>query len=467
MPSNPLFQYFFLLILLASSAFGCTLCKSEIPTLHTAIKAQLDTKIKTFDIYWKFNKTFCDETLQLYDTNQNKRLDEEELKAVQKSLEDYLKAHQHLTYLYSVASDTNHSFAMIDFNVTHEKIAYLHGVIVYQFQIQTQANFQANKQYTLEFLDERMLFNFAVQDFKSDTTLEITQTQNAVSFTQSTTPIATQNTKPTQTQPQSNALIVQLTQHLAALKKDIQQTLQTIAIQNSLASYLWLLAFSFIYGVLHAMGPGHGKSLVASYFLGNNASIFKAFSIAGMIGVVHTFAAFIFSFVVYYIIKGLLSTYFGDVERIATQISAVIIIAIALYLFYQKQRKTKTSHFRIAPKRNSLTLQPHKTPNPAQSCACSSCNTASTDMGVILAAGIIPCPGTVTIFIFAFSLGIFEIGFLSAIFMSLGMSLVIFLTAYLTIKFKLYAIENSKAKVALEYLSLLFILGLGLGLLLV
>ncbi|MEA3315452.1 MAG: DUF1007 domain-containing protein, partial [Campylobacterota bacterium] len=91
--------------------------------------------------------------------------------------------------------------------------------------------------------------------------------------------------------------------------------------------------------------------------------------------------------------------------------------------------------------------------------------THSTDAGVILAAGIIPCPGTVTIFIFTMSLGIYFVGFLSAIFMSLGMSLIIFISAFLTIKIKQQTNTNNNIKKIFEYGSLLFILFLGIILL--
>ena len=136
----------------------------------------------------------------------------------------------------------------------------------------------------------------------------------------------------------------------------------------------------------------------------------------------------------------------------ATKLSAVIIISIALYLIYKKYKTT-----------NKLSFSTHN-PN-ASSCNCSGCNTKSEDLGVILAAGIVPCPGTVTIFIFTFGLGIYYVGFLSAIFMSLGMSLIIFITAYLSINIQKKSSSNTILKKIFEYGSLAFILCLGLFLL--
>jgi len=441
-------RYILFMVLFNIFAFGCTLCKSEIPTIHTSIQANLSSKSKRFDIVWDFNKAFSDETLGMYDTNQDQTLDSNELKAVQKSLEKYLVQNQYLTYLYRTTPEDNESIEMVEFNASNEKMEYREGRLFYRYTIEAVFTFEGQDEYNIEFLDREMLFNFVMHKFKSDQKCRVMKAQNAITFALSQNDtVITQEHNATQEEIAQEGIMGYLSTQLAELKKKIQATLQTIKTSHSIGAYLWLLAFSFLYGVVHAIGPGHGKSLVASYFLSGNASPSKALSIAAMIGIVHTFSAFIFSFVLYYIVKGLLATYFNDVEMIATKVSAVIIIAIALYLLYQKLRRPKVSNFSTTPHESS--------------CGCSSCNTHSTDIGVVVGAGIIPCPGTVTIFIFTFSLGIYLVGFLSAIFMSLGMSLIIFIMAYLSIKLKHNAIHNSRVKRVIEYASLLFILGLG------
>ena len=52
----------------------------------------------------------------------------------------------------------------------------------------------------------------------------------------------------------------------------------------------------------------------------------------------------------------------------------------------------------------------------------------------MLSAGLVPCPGTITIFLFSITLELYFIGFLSAIFMSLGMGFVIAITALISTK---------------------------------
>jgi len=55
---------------------------------------------------------------------------------------------------------------------------------------------------------------------------------------------------------------------------------------------------------------------------------------------------------------------------------------------------------------------------------------------------MVPCPITVLIFIFTFSQGMYLTGFISALFMSAGMSVVIFIAAALSVK----AREQSEEK---------------------
>jgi len=240
--------------------------------------------------------------------------------------------------------------------------------------------------------------------------------------------------------------------------------LEEIKEDQNPTAYFWLLFFSLLYGVIHAIGPGHGKSLVAAYFLGNNRSIAKAFSVSALIGVVHTFSAFLLTFTIYYVLNTYMENHFENIEAMTTKISAVIIILIALYLLYKRIPK------RPKPKPalpQSFSWSPTKTEAPHEhSCGCGACQTESTDIGVILSAGIIPCPGTVTIFIFTLSLGVYWVGLLSAIFMSIGMSLIIFIAAYLSLSIRKTSMGSERLRKILDYGSLVFIFALGVLLLL-
>lgn len=183
-----------------------------------------------------------------------------------------------------------------------------------------------------------------------------------------------------------------------------------------------ILLFSLIYGVVHAAGPGHGKTLVAGYFSANERSYPRALSIALLIAATHVISALLLSIVLYGFIHTMFSQTMQDVALYTTRLSGIIILIITLYLARQKW-------FYYRPKPQIIRFS--VTPQHESRCGCHSCKTTanSTDLGLILGAGIVPCPGTVIVFLFALSMEMFWLGALSAVVMSLGMGLTIALTA--------------------------------------
>ena len=56
-------------------------------------------------------------------------------------------------------------------------------------------------------------------------------------------------------------------------------------------SFLLFLILSFVYGVIHALGPGHGKSIVFSYFLSRPGRYVHGVLMGNVITFVHVFSA--------------------------------------------------------------------------------------------------------------------------------------------------------------------------------
>lgn len=451
-------RYILVLVLFLSSVYSCSLCSIYSPNAHIKTTIEVKEKDTHFDISWQFDENFV-KTLNVYDENSNNIFDPQEIKEIEKALVIYLNDTEYLTHI---------SYTKKDQNITKKNI-YTPKDVIYTLDLQSDKMIfsyafelpivlKENKKLMLEFYDEGNNFNFIAKDtivknYHKTKIIQLEANQIFIYFynpmeeiKKEKTPIASPDVNKIDTQ---NYLIDTLREKLAFYKNKMELLLEDIKQNNSFISYIWLLLFSFFYGVLHALGPGHGKSLVGAYFLSENRSISKAASISAMIGLVHTFSAFIMTLVVYYLFSVLFSNFFLDVEQITAKISAIIIISIALYMIVKKIKHNTQ----------------HKHGN--HSCGCGACKSKTTDLGVIISAGIVPCPGTVTIFLFTFGLGIVFVGFLSAIAMSIGMSLVIFITAYLSSKVRKSTSNNTKLVKFFEYGSLVFILGLGIILLVV
>ncbi|HOO70139.1 MAG TPA: hypothetical protein PK926_00135 [Spirochaetota bacterium] len=74
--------------------------------------------------------------------------------------------------------------------------------------------------------------------------------------------------------------------------------------QGSHAEIMLFVFFSFLYGIIHSLGPGHGKSLISSYFLTEEARIRKALVAGPMIALLHGMSAVVVVGALYCIFKG-------------------------------------------------------------------------------------------------------------------------------------------------------------------
>lgn len=453
-----------------------------MPQVPVSTTITYDKNNTIFDIQWEFHKEFVD-TLTQYDMNENKIFDLDEQAAIQESLVSYVAQFHYLVdieYLFKNQLSQKKYFTNI--NPTLSTLKFSDKGMVYHYRFTLPFILQNDYKLYIKYYDKGGNFNFLLKDVIIKNYQGYKEIQPKVNFTniyfynyQSSEALKQQNEEKkekisikaiklekTNTQIQSS-FFEYLSTQLNTIKKDLEATLKDIKENNSISGYFWLLVFSFLYGIVHASGPGHGKSLVSSYFISGNKSYFKAFSIASFIGVVHTFSAFILTLIVFYSVGFIFNSTLTDVEQITTKISAVIIIAIALYLLYKKLQKKPVQFTTVSNTPVSFVkIQNHTLSHTNNhSCNCAACKTTSTDLGVILAAGIIPCPGTVTIFIFTLSLGVFFVGLLSAVFMSLGMSFVIFITAIISVKLRKSTSKNHTIVKILEYGSLFFILILG------
>ena len=445
---------------------GCATCQLMVPTAELKIDLNIEKKTVTaIHAEWHFSDLYSNEILTQYDKNKNGIFDEKELKVILKAKLDYLIPKEMLTKI-TYASDEQSS--QIKPKYKNFNLKTVNGILVFSYDAIVDLTVADKSMLSLVFEDDEAYFGFIITELNIAQS-ELYHTKNLYLFTGSFffsyTPL-----EPIQEVKTINKEEIQITPKESVqeniLKKSItkiKSLFESIKDEKNPLTYMLLLFFAYIYGLIHALGPGHGKTLVASYFLSHDKSYAKALFISLSIGVVHTFSAFLLTLLIYFIVDSFLAQFLDNAVFYTTKISALIIISIALYLFYKKIKAYK--ELKKVQKKAAFTFS--ATPHVA-TCGCSSCKVenSSTDMALIISAGIIPCPGTITIFIFSLSLGLHYAGFLSALIMSLGMSTIIFLSALLSVALrKKTSNGNGNIKKYLEYTSLSIILALGILLL--
>ena len=101
--------------------------------------------------------------------------------------------------------------------------------------------------------------------------------------------------------------------------------------------------------------------------------------------------------------------------------------------------------------------------NPPRKCTVSNGGERGREWLIALAAALVPCPGTILIFVLAFSLGSFALSVASALFIGLGMSVVIFLAALFGAKAnELSSKRLVSLKLYVEFAGLFVMFGLGI-----
>ncbi|EJF07793.1 ABC-type uncharacterized transport system, permease component [Thiovulum sp. ES] len=230
-----------------------------------------------------------------------------------------------------------------------------------------------------------------------------------------------------------NSLFLELTQILSMFNSEIASLFRELKNEESIGTILMIFGFATFYGVVHALGPGHGKLLVASYLMTRENSYKKAFKLGYMISGIHAISALSITLVIYFILEATISKSFAEASSVTTQISGYLILAVGIYMIYEKFFVKEESGVELL-------------------------KTDKKDFGIAFAVGIVPCPGVMTITLFSIIVSKVYIGIISAILMSLGMGLTISLAGILATKMKKSS-SNSRFNFS-EILSNLAIFGI-------
>lgn len=188
----------------------------------------------------------------------------------------------------------------------------------------------------------------------------------------------------------------QIRQQAGAYARQIQE--------NPWGSAFWsYLLLAFAYGVIHALGPGHGKIFVSTYFLSHQARVRQGILMGSLMSGMHVLSATVLVLSFYFVMKtGVL----GSTEaagRYLQAISAGLIAIVGLIL---------AAKAAWAMVRGGAAVHNHPSPADTRSL-----------VSLSLAVGLVPCPGAAIILFFAITLDILAAGLLAMLFLAAGLAL--------------------------------------------
>ena len=240
------------------------------------------------------------------------------------------------------------------------------------------------KALILIFLSLGMMFVFAQSKAFSSSNLEGNARSDSVS---SSSPVNIIWFKFLQTQRQINR---KLTQYLSEIKKGDKPFLILI-----------VFGLAFLYGILHSIGPGHGKLIILSYFTAHEAGWPSAIMMGFQIAFIHACSAIILVLSVKNIAKYIFLSSASGEMLVLTLISYGAIAFMGFFLLWQTYGNSEKQAFENIKK---------------------SAKANKSQWLLALSIGLIPCTGALLILFYAMAKQMFFIGIVSVFFMALGMA---------------------------------------------
>ena len=236
----------------------------------------------------------------------------------------------------------------------------------------------------------------------------------------------------------SNKLFVKIIIWQHKLKEKMSSLVRQAESTGSIKPLLLLIMAAFAYGIIHAVGPGHGKAIALSYVLSQRPSYIRGMLFSNCMALFHGASGIVFVLVIRLILKTNIVKNLETVTNMTQIVSYGIITCFGLGIFIHSIYKLIKKHNQKQHAHETFKFGKYTNP-------------------VLLAfvVGSIPCPGVVMVMLFALSMNLITLGIILGITISMGMALTVSIVVLITISGKAASLtaisKNSKRAGFIEY----------------
>jgi ABC-type nickel/cobalt efflux system permease component RcnA len=262
---------------------------------------------------------------------------------------------------------------------------------------------------------------------------------------------------PSAAQQQQPAGVVQRVGHWimekqALMHRELATAVRRFKSADPFSAALLLMAISFAYGVLHAVGPGHGKAVISSYVLADGQTVRRGILLSFMAALIQAFSALVLVAVLILVLRST-GLQIKAAERWLEILSWGFVALVGAWLLYHQLRSA------LAPAH----AHPHggADPHPGHHGhhghhhdhshghhghdACEACAHLPAPsrlegdwswrraFALALAVGIRPCTGAILVLVFAIGQGLWWGGVLSTLAMALGTAITVSVLATMAV----------------------------------
>lgn len=237
-----------------------------------------------------------------------------------------------------------------------------------------------------------------------------------------------------------------------AFHRDLVQAIRALTSgEAGVKAGLWLAGASFVYGVFHAAGPGHGKAVLSAYLLTHRARLARGVGI----GVAASFCQGLSAIVIVYGLIGLAGWRSPDTAMAvswAERVSYVLLMAMGAFLALRASFLL-ADRIRHASASSGAADHGHGHGHDhGHDCGCGCAHAPSagqtaraegwrTILGLVLSIGLRPCSGAVLVLIFAYTVKIAWAGVAAVLAMSAGTALTVAALALLSVMARDWAVS--------------------------
>ena len=188
---------------------------------------------------------------------------------------------------------------------------------------------------------------------------------------------------------------------------------------------IWkFLAICLVYGMLHALGPGHGKSIVVGYFIARRGRWRQGVALGAGITMTHTMSAVILLLILYAIFKATVFTAFetGCIGIERASYALIMLTGVLLVVLGIKDFVTQRKQAKIAAEEGTV-AQDGDCAEPGAANALPPVARWREILGVAAVTGIVPCPAVALIVLFCLLNSMVALSLLGALVICIGMTI--------------------------------------------
>ncbi|MEP0518805.1 MAG: nickel/cobalt transporter [Hyphomicrobiales bacterium] len=221
-----------------------------------------------------------------------------------------------------------------------------------------------------------------------------------------------------------------------------QQLTGSVREMKETGSAFWtLISLSFLYGVFHAAGPGHGKVVMSSYVLANHETARRGALLCLLSSLLQAMVAIVLIGILA-IVFNATSLVISETTKLLETASYALIVVLGVLLTIRAARalmpaKSLHHHHSHEHHGHSHSDDHHHHHDHHDECGCGHAHAPSPEMvnkaaggvkaafAAILSVGLRPCTGALIVLVFALAQGLFWAGVLSALAMGVGTAITV------------------------------------------